>query len=177
MPTEFKRNVTVYVRYRLIGVATEEVKSFADRWGVSKATITDIRLGNKNVGGEVLRKIAEADFGGSVDRLQAEANAFALENPDLIDPSVPLLQRAVGYLTLENVSGAPALVGAYPTVRGAIKNPDALTFESAVALLRTVVSSGESPLLRTADPEKDPPSGADLKNRNQRSLKRRKASG
>ena len=176
MPSEADPVVTLFVRYRVIGIDNRKVKAFAEKWGVSKATVTDIRKGKQGIGGEVLLKIADTAFEGDLNRLREEAKVFARENPDLVDPSIPLLERAVGHLAVRELPMAQAYAAAFDEAHAAVEKPNTLTLEAAIDLIRKKVATPASSR-RPSGTEPDPPTGSDLQDGNQRRLKRRKSRG
>jgi transcriptional regulator with XRE-family HTH domain len=89
MPGESDPVVTAFVRHVLIGVETKSVKPIADKLGLSKAWVTNVREGKQAVGADSQRKIAQAYFGGSIDELTAKARAFAKKHPELVEADAP----------------------------------------------------------------------------------------
>jgi hypothetical protein len=84
MASESDPEVTAFVRHELIGDDPARTGDLAEKFRVSKPTITNIRKGRQGVGGVVLIKIAKAFFGGSVDELRAKAAQFAKAHPELV---------------------------------------------------------------------------------------------
>lgn len=78
--------VTAYVRHVVIGLDNSEPTKTAARLGVSGAWVVNVRDGHRGVGLDALRKIAQADFGGSLDRLEAAARAWAAAHPEALEP-------------------------------------------------------------------------------------------
>jgi transcriptional regulator with XRE-family HTH domain len=84
MATQVDPKITAYVRHRLIGIDGTEVKALAEKIGVSKAWVTNVRKGKSALGAESLSKVADAYCGGSIDKLRREAERFAREHPELV---------------------------------------------------------------------------------------------
>lgn len=102
MGAEVDSRVTAYVRHFLIGTDNKQVKPIADKVGVSKAWVGNVRDGKQNVGGESLGKVAAAYFGGSIDALRKRSAEFAAEHPELVEVADEKVAAEMSALTIRD---------------------------------------------------------------------------
>lgn len=77
--------ITAYVRHVVIGLDNAEPTKVAARLGVSGAWVVNVRDGHRGVGLDALRKIAAADFDGSLDRLERAARDWSTAHPEAVE--------------------------------------------------------------------------------------------
>lgn len=76
--------ITGYVRYVVIGLDNAHPELMAREYGLTGAWAVNVREGHRWVGMEAAKKIAKKDFGGSLERLEAAARAWAAAHPELV---------------------------------------------------------------------------------------------
>lgn len=81
--------ITGYVRHVIIGLDNAHPELTAREYGLTGAWAVNVRDGHRGVGMEAAKKIAKKDFGGSLERLEAAARAWAAANPELVPKPKP----------------------------------------------------------------------------------------
>lgn len=76
--------ITGYVRYVVIGLDNAHPELTAREYGLTGAWAVNVREGHRWVGMEAAKKIAKKNFGGSLERLEAAARAWAAAHPELV---------------------------------------------------------------------------------------------
>lgn len=155
--------ISAFVRHRIIGTAPNiSVNQIARRWDVAPPTVSNIRNGKQGVGGEVLLKIANAEYDGSVDDLRADALKFAEEHPELAYPERDrsVMEHALGRLVSASPRKSEALIEAFEECASdSFDKPERLTLEQAERLIseRAAARKGKSVGVREHEDDGPPP--------------------